>query len=115
MAFHTAFVAFGYGKGKRVVAGVAIGFSCQDGVIRLDGRFVEHIAPRTGLKQYGVEVGGFQFVQYLYEFVLLLADAFGRGGAGAGPGQSGDGGDPCGTYLVLGRPLGGKGKKTEDI
>ena len=25
MAFHTAFVAFGYGKGKRVVAGVAIG------------------------------------------------------------------------------------------
>ena len=48
--------------------------------------FVEHIAPRTGLKQYGVEVGGFQFVQYLYEFVLLLADALGRGGAvGANP------------------------------
>ena len=108
-------MAFGYGKGKRVVAGVAVGFSCQDGVIRLDGRFVEHIAPRTGLKQYGVEVGGFQFVQYLYEFVLLLADALGRGGAGAGPIQSVDGGDPCGTYLVLGRPLGGKGKKTEDI
>mgnify|MGYP000013619771 CR=1 FL=1 len=88
-----------------------IGFSCQDGVIRLDGRFVEYIAPRTGLKQYGVEVGGFQFVQYLYEFVLLLADALGRGGAGAGPVQSVDGGDPCGTYLVLGRRWAARGRR----
>ena len=115
MAFHTAFMAFGYGEGKRVVTGVAADFPCQNGVIGFDCGFIEYVATGTGLKQYGVEVGGFQFVQYFYELGLLLADTFGSGGAGTGPVQSVNGGDPCGAYLMLGRALGGKGEKTKDI
>ena len=59
MAFHTAFMALGYGEGKRVVTGVAADFPCQNGVVGLDCGFIEYVATGTGLKQYGVEVGGF--------------------------------------------------------
>lgn len=62
MALHAALVAFGYGKGQWVVAGIAAHLSGQYGVVGLDGRFVEDISPCTGLEQYCVEIGGFQFV-----------------------------------------------------
>ena len=102
MALHAAFVAFGYGKGKRVVAGVAAHLSGQYGVVGFDGRFVEDISPCTGLEQYCVEIGGFQSVQYFNQFGLLLADAFGRSGACLRPVQAIDGGYPGGTHFMLG-------------
>ena len=37
MALHTALVAFGYGKGQWVVAGIAAHLSGQYGVVGLDG------------------------------------------------------------------------------
>ena len=111
MALHAALVAFGYGKSQRVVAGVAAYLSGQYGVVGLDGRFVEDISPCTGLEQYGVEVGGFQSVQYFNQFGLLLADAFGRSGACLRPVQPIDGGYPGGTYFMFGRLC---GKRQQD-
>ena len=101
VAFHASLVALFYGEGQRVVSGFHARLSSQDGVERFYLRAVEHIAARACLEQHGIEVCGFQAVQYFDKFRLLLSDAFGGDGAGAGPVQAVDGGYPGGAYFIF--------------
>lgn len=45
MTFHTPLMTFAHSKSQWIISRIAIYFSGQDGVIRFDRRFVEHISP----------------------------------------------------------------------
>ena len=64
---------------------------------------IDHRATDAGLDEYGVDFSLLQAVEDLTEFLLLLLGRVGRLGVGVRPVDSADGGEPNGSYLVLGR------------
>ena len=50
MTFHTPLMTLAHSKSQWIISRIAIYFSGQDGVIRFDRRFVEHISPCSGLE-----------------------------------------------------------------
>ena len=101
MTFHTPLMTFAHSKSQWIISRIAIYFSGQDGVIRFDRRFVEHISPCSGLEQYGIEISGFQFIENFYQLFLLAADTCGRCCLCLRPVQSIHGCYPCGTNLIF--------------
>lgn len=102
MALHSPFVTLFDGEGKRVVSGVASCLSGEDGAEGFGGGGVEYIATRACLKENGVEVGGFQLVEDVYQFFFLPADGGRVGSSCARPVQAIDGCEPRSPDFVFG-------------
>ena len=88
-------------KAKRIVSGIASGFSCQYGVEGFDVRTIKHITTGTSLEKYRIEVGLFQAVEDIDQFFFLSPDTCRSGCFGAWPVQSVDRSYPGSPYLVF--------------
>lgn len=100
---HAALVAFIDGKLQGIVARRLSRESREASIPRFVIGRIDHGATDAGLDEYGVDLCLLQAVENLTEFLLLLLGRVGRLGVGVRPVDSADGGEPYGSYLVLGR------------
>ena len=88
MQLHPSLVAFLDGKGQRVIAGILSGMSGESLCKQFVTRRVAYVSLDAGLVEHCVKVGGFQPVQDVAQFFLLLHPPLRGTGFGGGPVQT---------------------------